>query len=112
METIRFYMTRARSVNREILDLSAYIAPEVIGYINDIENRGYFNVFDEIYQLYSRNVFNSPDMSWLARNVFDYLQIVDRLDEYRHKFLETTFTPPSYLVAGTERTSKASPLKR
>lgn len=57
-------------------------------------------------------MFNSPDMSWLARNVFDYLQIVDRLDEYRHKFLETTFTPPSYLVAGTERTSKASPLKR
>jgi hypothetical protein len=44
-----------------------------------------------------RRVSNT-DMSTFGREIFDYLQLVDRLDNYRHEFL-----PATYSIANIQR---------
>lgn len=110
---IDYFMRRARQVNHEILDLSTYLDVEVISLITSIENHGYFKIFEPFNSYFERGLLK-PDhnMSFIARDVFDYLQIVDKLDDYIHERLPTTFRPPSYLVSGSNRDSDAVPLRR
>jgi hypothetical protein len=113
MDAIYYHhMERARRRNREILELSSFVPSEVISLITEIENHGYFRVFESVYSSYKAGAVRNTDLSFLARNFFDYLLLADRLDNYRHEFLPTTATRPSYLVSGSNRDSPDIPLKR
>lgn len=110
---IAFHMERARNVNREILELSSFIASEVISLVIEIENNQFINNFENADPMFMADLVareNSGDLSYFAPYIFDYLLIVDRLDDYRHEFLPTTSTRPSYLVAGSNRDSDDVPL--
>jgi hypothetical protein len=45
LDTINFYMGRAREVDAEKLSLAYYLDPQIIRLISDIESGGYFRLF-------------------------------------------------------------------
>ncbi|UXA05013.1 hypothetical protein KXD96_18795 [Mycobacterium sp. SMC-2] len=110
-DAIRYHMDRARRVNREILDLSAFVASEVICLVNDIESHGYFEAFEFVYPLFKANQLGKSDLSILSRHIFDYLLVVDRLDAYRREFLPEPSPRPAYLISGSMRDSDEVPLR-
>jgi hypothetical protein len=113
MDTIQYHMTHARHVNSEILALSDSLDPEVVRLIDDIGNYGYFEIFDTYMGMFRSGLLKHDEsMSFIARNIFDYLQIVDHVDDYIQNYLPTTFARPSYLVSGSIRTSNVVPLRR
>jgi hypothetical protein len=115
-EQIRIHPDRARELNREILDFAAYLASDVIEYVEAIERHGSLISFRGMVTLSTAKQIDGlpsvQSLSIMAGEVFDYLQLVDRLDEYRYTFLETTERTPSFLIAGSERSSDAIPLLR
>ncbi|BBY01423.1 hypothetical protein MSEO_19220 [Mycobacterium seoulense] len=111
LDAINYHMDRARRVNREILDLSAFVASEVICLVNDIESQGYFRAFEFVYPLFKADQLNKSDLSFLCRHIFDYLLIVDRLDAYRRDFLPAPSPRPTYLISGSMRESDEVPLR-
>lgn len=112
LDAIYYHMDRARRVNREILDLSQYVASNIISHVNDIESEGYFRAFEFVYPLIKANQFNNSDISFLARDIFDYLLLADRLDAYRRDFLPAPAPRPTYLISGSMRGSDEVPLRR
>jgi hypothetical protein len=112
MDAIQFCATRARQVNREILELSAFVPSDVIRRVVEIENYSHFYTFDQIYPVFQRGDLKIANIKFLGRGIFDYLLLADRVDDYRRKFLPPTTARPSGLVAGTELESDAVPLKR
>lgn len=105
------HMARARQVNREILEFAPYLATEAMSLIKLIEERGYFQKFDEVYGFYQRGQLGDPDLqTLLAKPVFDYLLIVHRFDRYRRELLPITFRSPPYLISGSARGSDEIPL--
>ncbi|MEE6179093.1 hypothetical protein [Mycobacterium sp. 050134] len=112
LDAIQYHMDRARRVNREILDLSAFVASDVISIVNDIESRGYFNAFEFVYPLFKANQLDKTDLSFLSRHIFDYLLLAERLDAYRRDFLPAASPRPTYLISGTVRDSDEIPLRR
>lgn len=111
LDAIHFHMDRARQVNREILDLSSFVASEVICLVNDIESQGYFRAFEFVYPLFKADQLGKSDLSMLSRHIFDYLLIVDRLDAYRRDFLPEPEPRPEYLISGSMRDSDEVPLR-
>jgi hypothetical protein len=112
MDAIQFCATRARQVNREILELSAFVPSDVIRRVVEIENYSHFYTFDQIYPVFQRGDLKIANIKFLGRGIFDYLLLADRVDDYRRKFLPPTTARPSGLVAGTQLESDAVPLKR
>ncbi|MGE2816253.1 hypothetical protein ACQI5H_14100 [Mycobacterium heidelbergense] len=112
LDAIHYHMDRARSVNREILDLSAFVASDVICLVNDIESQGYFRALEFVYPLFKANQLSKSDLSFLARHIFDYLLLADRLDAYRREFLPAASPRPTYLISGSVRDSDEVPLSR
>ncbi|WP_156752012.1 hypothetical protein [Mycobacterium sp. E2497] len=112
LDAIHYHMERARRVNSEILDLSAFVASDVISIVNDIENRGYFSAFEFVYPLFKANQLSKSDLSFLSRHIFDYLLLADRLDTYCRDFLPAPAPRPEYLISGTVRDSDEVPLSR
>ena len=51
-------------------------------------------------------------MSVMAPGIFDYLQLVDHVDDYCQAVLAMERRIPSELIAGTEPQSDAVPLRR
>ncbi len=111
LDAINYHMDRARRVNREILDLSAFVASEVICLVNDIESQGYFRAFEFVYPLFKANQLSKSDLSFLSRHIFDYLLLADRLDAYRRDFLPAPSPRPTYLISGSMRDSDEVPLR-
>jgi hypothetical protein len=113
MDAIHFHMARARKVDREILDRSDYLDAEVVNLITAVENYGYFTFWDNIYPMYQRGLLKPDEnMSFIARNIFDYLQTASKVDAYIQEHLPTAFQRPSYLVSGSIRDSDEIPLQR
>lgn len=112
LDAIHHHMDRARRVNREILDLSAFVASDVISLVNDIEIRGYFRAFEFVYPLFKAGQLSKSDLSFLSRHIFDYLLLADRLDAYRRDFLPAPAPRPAYLISGSVRDSGEVPLRR
>jgi hypothetical protein len=114
LDAISHYLTRARHVNNEILAFSDYVDTDLIRLISDIENRSYFRLFDNYVPLINRGPLKEDDwdLSFIAREIFDYLQMVDKVDDYIQEHLPTTFARPPYLVSASNRTSDAIPLRR
>lgn len=112
IDAIHYHMDRARRVNREILDLSAFLASDVISLVNDIESHGYFEAFEFVYPLFKANQLSKSDLSFLCRHIFDYLLLADRLDAYCRDFLPAPSPRPAYLISGSVRDSDEVPLRR
>jgi hypothetical protein len=110
IEQMAYDLGRAREVNRELLKYPEYLGTEVVGLLVDIDERGYFKMFD----LYTNmGVFqNAANLSLIAREIFDYLQLADHIDDYRHDFLPLTFRNRPELIAASVRGSTATPLWR
>jgi len=112
LDAIAYHMDRARQRNRQILEFASFVPSDVLSLITAIENDGYFRIFERIYPMYKADVIRNTNLSFLARNFFDYLLIADRLDTYTQEFLPTTSTRPPYLVSGSELNSDETPLQR
>ncbi|HME76011.1 MAG TPA: hypothetical protein VKI00_10260 [Mycobacterium sp.] len=110
IDVIRFRMDRARDVNREILRFATFLSSDLIKHVVAIEEHGYFRLFDTLSQ--TGRLEQLTDLSVMAREIFDYLQLADHVDDYRHEFLPTTYRIPPELIAGSERDSGVIPLRR
>ena len=110
IDVIALHMDRAREVNREILRFSTFLAPELIKHVVAVEEHGYFQRFDNLSE--TGQLDQLTDMSAMAPEIFDYLQLVDHVDDYCQAFLATERRIPPELIAGTERQSDAIPLRR
>ncbi|MGH3787538.1 MAG: hypothetical protein ACRDRG_13525 [Pseudonocardiaceae bacterium] len=108
LDVIHYHMTRAHDVNREILSFATFLDSEALNLVAEIED--HLTSIDRMVGLLQQR--SSTDMSVLARDIFDYLQLADHLDDYRHEFLPTTFSRRPELIAGSVRGSDASPLLR
>jgi hypothetical protein len=112
MDAIYSYSTRARQLNRELLDLSTYLASDLIHLIALIEDHGGLDEFEQIYAAYQRGHLNKSDnLSGIAPVLFNYLQIVDRVAKYRKGLRLTFYRKPTYLLASADDESDAIPLK-
>jgi hypothetical protein len=112
MDAIYSYVTRARQLNSELLNLSTYLASDLIHLIALIEEHGGLDEFELIYAAYqSGHLDKSEDLSGIAPALFNYLQIVDRVDMYRKGLRLTFYTRPPYLLASGDDESDAIPLK-
>ncbi len=112
MDAIYSYATRARQLNRELLDLSTYLASDLINLIALIEEHGGLDKFELIYAAYQRGQLNkSENLSGIAPVLFNYLQIVDRVAKYRKGLRLTFYRKPTYLLASGDDESDAIPLK-
>ena len=69
MEAIHHSMDRARAVNREILDLSAFVPSDIIRHIVEIENHGYFKHFESVYRSYQRGELRNTNLAFIGRNI-------------------------------------------
>ena len=106
------FSTRARQLNRELLDLSTYLASDLIHLIALIEEHGGLDEFELIYAAYQRGHLNKSDnLSGIAPVLFNYLQIVDRVAKYRRVLRLTFYRKPTYLLASGDDESDAIPLK-
>lgn len=112
MDAIYSHSTRARQLNRELLDLSTYLASDLIHLIALIEEHGGLDEFELIYAAYQRGHLNKSDnLSGIAPVLFNYLQIVDRVAQYRKGLRLTFYRKPTYLLASADDESDAIPLK-
>jgi hypothetical protein len=112
MDAISFYATRARQLNRELLNLSTYLASDLIDLIAVIEEHGGLDKLELIDVAYQRCHFSkSENLSGIAPVLFNYLQIVDRVAKYRKGLRLTFYREPSYLLASGDDESDATPLK-
>lgn len=111
MGLIGHHVIRAREVNQEILTFASHLDSELISYLVAIEQYGYFRHFYGWNMAYQKGMFRGSDLSVLGRPLFDYLQVVDHLDQYRRRFLSTMHSRPPYLISGSNRQSDAVPLR-
>ncbi len=112
MDAIYFYAARARQLNRELLNLSTYLASDLIDLIALIEEHGGLDKLELIDVAYQRgHVSKSESLSGIAPVLFNYLQIVDRVAKYRKGLRLTFYREPSYLLASGDDESDATPLK-
>lgn len=103
-------MDRARDVNRELRRDSSYLSTDVISLLVDIDEQGYFRTFD---LMASTGTLHRPgNFSVMGRPIFDYLQLADHIDNYRHRFLPLASHRRPELVSGSVRRSTATPLRR
>jgi hypothetical protein len=72
----------------------------------------YFSSAYSMYKMLQRGLLSGTDMPVFAREIFDYLQLVDHLDDYLHEFLPTTFSAAPGLIDGSEQESSDGPLIR
>jgi hypothetical protein len=110
IDVIHSYTYRARQLNRQILDLSPYLASDLIDLIALIEDHGELDKYEQIYAEYRQGRLAKTGLAGIAPVLFNYLQIVDRVDKYRKAFDITTYKAPPYLLRGTTE-SDAIPLE-
>jgi hypothetical protein len=110
IERMAYDMNRAKDVNRELLRYAAYLSTDVLSLLVDIDEYGYFKAFE---MWASAGQFqNAPNLSFMAGHIFDYHQLADHVDDYRHDRLPVTFRLRPELIAGSARGSSATPLWR
>ena len=110
IDAIHSYTTRARQLNREILDVSTFLASELIDLIALIEDHGELDKYEQFYAEYQRGRL-SENLSGIAPVLFNYLQIVYHVAKYRRDFGLTSHKAPPYLLRGDDE-SDASPLEQ
>jgi hypothetical protein len=112
MDAIYYYATGARQLNRELLNLSTYLASDLIDLIALIEEHGGLDKLELIDVAHQRgHLHKSENLSGIAPVLFNYLQIVDRVAKYRKGLRLTFYRKPSYLLASGDDESDAIPLK-
>lgn len=79
---LTFRMNRTRTTTREILNFSSYLASDLIDCLVAIETYSDFRSFDEMVRMTQQmgGGFGNKDLSVWAKQIFDYLQLVDDLD--------------------------------
>jgi len=111
MDAIHDRITRTCAINREILSFTQYLASDLINHIAAVDSCTLFQGFGLHYNLYHSGRLRT-DMSEWAKAIFDYLQLVDDVDNYRLENKLPTYSPPPELISGSEKRSDAVPLKR
>lgn len=109
MDVIRSNVLQTRQLIGELLNMATYLDSELIKHVSAIANCKYFQLFDNVGAIYAYG--GNTDMSPFATPIFDYLLLIDRLDEYRRSYLPPNQTDPE-LITGTGRRSQAIPLHR
>jgi hypothetical protein len=109
-DLLRDYKEQTRRLSAELLSFTSYLASELIDYIVAIEHRGYFGIFDQVTHATAGEAGDMPDIRWLARPLFDYLQLVERVDKYHRHYRRAFIFEPGFLVSGTRKGSDATPL--
>jgi hypothetical protein len=109
-ELIRDSVAHAQKVNKEVLEFAPYLAAEMIENIVGIEQRGYFGVFALVDHALG-DERRTRNLSFLARHIFDYLQLADKVDDYYTEFVHAFVFSGSFLVSGTRDGSDAVPLE-
>ncbi len=107
LDVIRYHMTRAHDVNREIFSFAAFLNSDALNLVAEIED--HLRSIDRMVGLLQQA--SNTDMSVLARTIFDYLQLADHLDDYRHEFLPTTISRAPELIdepSGRRRRTQGS----
>lgn len=104
-------MNRTRKISREILSYSPYVGSDLIRHLAAIDSCELFRSFPFIHELASTNVMTSSDLSGWAKVFFDYLQLVDHVENYRVENKIHVPSRPPELIFGTDRRSDAIPLK-
>jgi hypothetical protein len=112
MDAISSYVTRARQLNRELLDLSTYLDSDLIEMIALMEDHGELDRFEQIYAIYQLGHVNKwENLSGIAPVLFNYLQIVDHVAKYRRDLRLGFYRKPTYLLGSGNDESDAVPLK-
>ncbi|PRI13010.1 hypothetical protein B2J96_23355 [Mycobacterium shigaense] len=83
----------------------------MVSLVNDIESEGYFRAFEFVHPLIKANQLNNSDISFLARHIFDYLLLADRLGHLPPRLPAPAVTATRHLIAGTTRDSDEVPLR-
>jgi hypothetical protein len=110
IENMEYDMGRAQEVNRELLKYPSYLSTEMVSLLVDIDEQGYFKAFERYKAM--GHFQTATDLSLIAREIFDYLQLADHVDDYRNEFLPLTFRRRPELIAASVRGSSATPLGR
>ena len=110
IERMAYDMNRAREVSRELLKYPAYLGTDVVSLLVDIDEQGYFKALEQYAGM--GHFQNAPNLSLIAREIFDYLQLADHIDDYRHDFLPLAFGRRPELIAASVRGSADTPLWR
>lgn len=108
-EVMQDYKEQTRKLSAELLNFTDYLASELIDYVVAIEHRGYFYMFEQVSHA-AGDTSAIRDIKWLARPLFDYLQLVDRVDSYNRQYRRVVMFEHRFLVSGTHKDSDATPL--
>jgi hypothetical protein len=112
--TIVFRINRTRYGIKEVLSFSSYLASDLIDLLVAIETYSHFQSFGQMAQVVQQlgGGIGNENLSAWARQIFDYLQLVDDLDRYAQAHLNMAYEKRPGLIAGTELDSSAVPLRR
>jgi hypothetical protein len=111
IDLIEYRVNNAKELHRELLSFSTYLSTELVNLVVELNDSSLINLFEDYVPRFRSRHYYDDDLDFAAVQLYDYLRLADRLDQYHRKYLKNTLKIPD-IITEADIDPNVVPLKR
>jgi hypothetical protein len=89
IDLIEYRVNNAKELHRELLSFSTYLSTELVNLVVELNDSSLINLFEDYVPRFRSCRYYDDDLDFAAVQLYDYLRLADRLDQYHRKYLKS-----------------------